>query len=163
MQPAEKEACLRILLAIARADGVVDEEEERTLAVVAAEVGLSGPSDATLDVDAELARVRSPEARELLVRAAHAMANVDGTCAPEELALLRKIHAAFGAAAPPVEVAEQQWASRMVDARESLARATAQFLRAVSSLGDAPGASYERLVQELDASKRAALGRAMRA
>jgi tellurite resistance protein len=163
MQSTEKEACLRVLLAVARADGVVDEEEERTLAVVADQVGLSGPSGAVLDVDAELARLRSPDARQLVVRAAHAMANVDGVCAPQELALLRKIHAAFGEAAPDLEMAEQQWASRMSDAREGLARATSTFLRAVASLGDAPGASYERLVQELDASKRAALGRALHA
>jgi len=162
MERSERDACLRVLLAVARADGVVDEEERRTLAVVAAEVGESAPSDAHIDLEAELAKLHSSEARARVLSAAHAIAAVDGRCSPEEYAVLQRIHAALGGdAVPDIEVASREWASRMGDARDGIDRATSEFLHAVASLGDASNQAYEGLVQELDGKKRAALRRAL--
>jgi tellurite resistance protein len=162
MDRVEKEATVRVLLTVARADGVVDDDERRTLGVVAAAIGVPGPVDRTVDLEAELVRVRSPEARELLVTAAHAMANIDGRCTPEEYAILARIHeVVWYDGMPDIEAAEREWATRMSDVRDIMSRATAQFLHAVAALGDAPSVSYEALVQELDGKKRAALGRAL--
>lgn len=51
---------------------------------------------ADIDVDAELAKVTTTEAKEQLYRSAHFMANADGVAAPEEKALLARIDAALG-------------------------------------------------------------------
>jgi tellurite resistance protein len=162
MKRSEKEASLRVLLAVARADGVVDPEERRTLGVVAAQVGIPDPSDGPIDLEAELARLVSPEARERVVSAAHAMANVDGRCSPQEHAVLQRIHAVLGGdGTPDLPVAQREWASRMGTARQGIDRATAEFLRAVASLGDASNVAYRQLVEELDEKKRGALRKAM--
>jgi len=161
MERSEKEASLRVLLAVARADGVVDPEERRTLAVLASEVGVADPSSGAIDLDAELARLRSPEARQRVLDAAHAMANVDGRCSPEEYAVLERIHAALGAGKPGIEVAEREWASRMKGARQGIDQATAEFLHAVAALGESSNVAYTRLVQELDEKKRGALRKAI--
>src|ERR1019366_2995158 len=99
--------------------------------------GSSSSLDGAIDLEAELAKLRSPEARKFALTAAHAVANVDGQCSAEEYALLRRIHAALAIdAAPDIEVVGREWAAKMGDAREEIARATTEFLHEVARLGD---------------------------
>lgn len=101
---AEKEAlaCLRILVAIARADGTVHNDERKSLS--AALESLELPGGMTVDsllaekpnVEEQLAQVTSPEAREQLYRSAYFMAHADGSCSKEEQALLDRIGEATG-------------------------------------------------------------------
>jgi uncharacterized protein (DUF697 family)/uncharacterized tellurite resistance protein B-like protein len=96
---AEKEAlaCLRILVAIARADGTVHNDERKSLS--AALESLELPGGMTVDsllaekpnVEEQLAQVTSPEAREQLYRSAYFMAHADGACSKEEQAILDRI------------------------------------------------------------------------
>lgn len=96
---AEKEAlaCLRILVAIARADGTVHNDERKSLA--AALESLELPGGMTVDtllaekpnVDEQLALVTSLDARDQLYRSAYFMAYADGACTKEEQAILDRI------------------------------------------------------------------------
>jgi uncharacterized protein (DUF697 family) len=90
----EAVASLRILVAVAQADGQIHEEEKKSIA--AALEGISLPSGTTadsllaetIDVDAQLALLTSPAARGEIWKSAFAMANADGSCSPEEQKLL---------------------------------------------------------------------------
>lgn len=96
MEISDDEAlsCLRVLVAVARADGSVHHDERRSLA--AALEGFQLPGGVTVDallaeavdVAAELAKVESEAAREQLFRSAYFMAYADGACTNEEQALL---------------------------------------------------------------------------
>lgn len=102
---AEKEAlaCLRILVAIARADGTVHNDERKSLAAALESLELPGgvTVDTLLaektDLEAELAQITTADAREQLYRSAYFMAYADGTCTKEEQALLDRIAEATGA------------------------------------------------------------------
>src|SRR4051812_27428471 len=99
MPIAEDEALasLKILVAMARADGVVHTDERRSLA--AALESLELPRGVTVDallgedvdVEAELRQLTSPEAREQIFRSAYFMAFADGTCTKDEQLLLDRI------------------------------------------------------------------------
>ena len=90
-------ASLRILVAVARADGSVHNDERKSLA--AALESLALPGDATVDallaeevdVGAQLGELTSSEAREQIFRSAYFMAYADGTCTKEEQAVLDRI------------------------------------------------------------------------
>lgn len=94
---AEALACLEILVAIARADGSVHHDERKSLA--AALEGFQLPAGVTVesllaanvDVDTELAAIRTAEAREQLYRSATFMAFADGACTEEEQRILDRI------------------------------------------------------------------------
>ncbi len=96
MAMSEKEAVasLRILVAVAQADGVIHDEERKS--IEAALEGISLPEGATaetllaekIDVAVQLAQLTSPEARGEIWKSAFAMANADGSCSPEEQKLL---------------------------------------------------------------------------
>jgi uncharacterized protein (DUF697 family)/uncharacterized tellurite resistance protein B-like protein len=96
---AEKEAlaCLRILVAIARADGTVHNDERKSLSAALESLELPGGMtvDTLLaeqpDVEVELAQVTSDEAREQLYRSAYFMAHADGTCSKQEQVILDRI------------------------------------------------------------------------
>lgn len=102
MPVAEDEAlaCLNVLIAMAKADGSVTADEKKSLA--AALGGFELPSETSverllcspIDVDAELAKITSDDAKVQLYRSAHFLANADGVSAPEERALLTKIDVA---------------------------------------------------------------------
>jgi uncharacterized protein (DUF697 family)/tellurite resistance protein len=103
---AEALASLRILVAIANADGMVHSDERRSLAAAVESLGLTSERlggktiDAILaedvDLDAQLAGLKSDEAREQIYRSAYFMAHADGACTPDETALLDRIAAATG-------------------------------------------------------------------
>lgn len=88
-------ASLKILAAIARADGSVHNDERRSLAAALDNLELPAPvkieellADTSIDVASELAKLESPEAREQIYRSAFFMAHADGTCTKEEQAIL---------------------------------------------------------------------------
>jgi tellurite resistance protein len=93
-------ACLKVLIAMGKADGRLQGDERKALeaAVHRFDVPLGTSLDALLreaiDVDAELAVITSSAAKEQLYRSAHFLANADGVSAPEERVLLARIESA---------------------------------------------------------------------
>lgn len=98
-------ACLRVLVAVARVDGTVHHDERKSLSAALESLALpEGTTIASLletdvDVDAELARLASDEAREQVYRSAYFMAHADGEYDPKEAELLAKIERATGPSA----------------------------------------------------------------
>jgi uncharacterized protein (DUF697 family)/uncharacterized tellurite resistance protein B-like protein len=90
-------ASLRILVAVAHADGTVHSDERRSLAAAleALELPRGLTVDALLaeevDIDAQLAELSGEEAREQIYRSAYFMAHADGACSSEEQKLLDRI------------------------------------------------------------------------
>ncbi|MCC6551899.1 MAG: DUF533 domain-containing protein [Polyangiaceae bacterium] len=90
-------ASLRVLVCVAKADGTLHVDERRALAAAIESVPL--PDEVTLDallaesrdLDELLAELESREARAEIYRSAYSMANADGSCSPEEQALLDRI------------------------------------------------------------------------
>lgn len=99
MPIAEEEAvaCLKVLVAVAKADGRIQEGERKSLAAAIARfelpvsVSVEAVLEGDVDLDAELAKITSPEAREQVYRSASFLAAADGRSAPEEQALLVRI------------------------------------------------------------------------
>ncbi len=93
---AEAIASLKILAAVARADGSVHSDERKSLAAALESFPLEKAiaiddllgAEKGIDVKAELLRLASPEAREQIYRSAFFMAYADGSCTKEEQALL---------------------------------------------------------------------------
>jgi uncharacterized protein (DUF697 family)/tellurite resistance protein len=102
MPIAENEALasLRILVAVARADGTVHNDERRSLAAALESLELPGGMTVQkllaeeVDVAAQLRQLTSEEAREQIYRSAYFMAYADGTCTKEEQSVLDQIAAA---------------------------------------------------------------------
>ncbi len=90
-------ACLKVLVAVMKADGKIDPSERTSLAgaIAGFELGDAVTVDALLDadtdVDAELAKITSAAARAQTYRSASFMVNADGRKNPAELALLDRI------------------------------------------------------------------------
>ena len=90
-------AGLRVLVCVAKADGVLHEEERKSLS--AALEGFSLPDGLTLDalldetceIDDLAQRLQSDEARVETFKSAYAMAHADGDCSSEEQALLDRL------------------------------------------------------------------------
>ncbi|MGH7298414.1 MAG: TerB family tellurite resistance protein [Polyangiaceae bacterium] len=93
----EAVAGLRILVAIAKADGTIQDEERAALS--AALEGVKLPAGTTVDsllaekvnVEQELGAVRGHEARDDIYKSAYGMAHADGNCSKEEQQLLDRI------------------------------------------------------------------------
>ena len=104
IRETEAFASLKILAAVARADGSVHNDERRSLAAALEVLQLEKPvkiedllgSDDGIDVGVELKKLESPEAREQVYRSAFFMAYADGSCTKEEQALLERIAAETG-------------------------------------------------------------------
>ena len=100
----EAVASLKILAAIARADGSIHNDERKSLAAALEVLQLHEPvkiedllaADDGIDVGSELKKLESPEAREQVYRSAFFMAHADGSCTKEEEALLDRIAAETG-------------------------------------------------------------------
>jgi uncharacterized protein (DUF697 family)/uncharacterized tellurite resistance protein B-like protein len=88
---------LRVLVRVAKADGVLHVDERRALALALEVVPLPDGVmlDALLeesqDLDDLLAQLESREARAEIYKSAYSMANADGRCSPEEQAVLDRI------------------------------------------------------------------------
>ncbi len=93
----EAVACVRILVALMKADGTIDPNERKSLvaAVHSLELGerisVAGLLEEDVNIDEELSRIASPEACETTYRAACYMVHADGKLRPSELALLERI------------------------------------------------------------------------
>jgi len=104
IRETEAIASLKILAAVARADGTIHNDERRSLAAALELLALENPvtveslltGDDGIDVLAELKQLESPEAREQVYRSAFFMAYADGSCTKEEEALLELIAAETG-------------------------------------------------------------------
>lgn len=98
-------ACLRVLVAVARVDGTVHHDERKSLSAALERLELPGGTtiasllETDVDVDAELAKLASAEAREQVYRSAYFMAHADGEYDPKEAELLAKIERATGPSA----------------------------------------------------------------
>ncbi len=169
MDAAESRACLRILLAVARADGKVDTDEARAVEVLAQHAfGAEAPHKAEVfDLEAEIAAVRSPAARHTTFEAALAIAELDGKCTPDEHRLLGRLQHAFGFDADhELDADEGKWVNALKKPRKALEKATADFLHAVSAAqdqGDLTEPQYEKLVADLRARRTALLEQALAA
>ena len=104
IRDTEAVASLKILAAVARADGTVHNDERKSLAAAIESLDLEKPipvdellgMDRAIDVAAELGRLESPAAREQIYRSAFFMAYADGECTKEEQAILDLIAAETG-------------------------------------------------------------------
>lgn len=104
IQENEAIASLKILAAVARADGTVHHDERKSLAAALESLELDKPiaveellgTDEGIDVLDELRHLKSPEAREQIYRSAFFMAYADGTCTKEEQAILDLVAAETG-------------------------------------------------------------------
>jgi len=94
-------ASLRLLTAIAKADGVLAPEEQDALASAAGQMTLpAGVTVSSLleekhDVGAILAELKSPEAKRHAYESAYSMARADGTIDPSEAAILEQARKAL--------------------------------------------------------------------
>lgn len=128
---AEALASLRILVAIANADGLVHSDERRSLAAAIESLELTPERlggktlDAFLaedvDLEAQLALLVSPEAREQIYRSAYFMAHADGACTPDETVLLDKIAEVTGTTQEQREALDRIFVGRVTQAPMSLA------------------------------------------
>ena len=106
----ESLATLELLVAIARADGVIDPAEREALesafsvATLPTGTTLATLLEAPIAVDAILARIKSPEGRERAFEAAFALAKADGTCVASEQAILDRASVAWEISAEKVSL-----------------------------------------------------------
>jgi uncharacterized protein (DUF697 family)/uncharacterized tellurite resistance protein B-like protein len=95
-------ASLRLLVAVARADGTIHPDERRSLSAAIESLmlpeALRSPTllDEPVDLDAEVGELASEEARRQAFRSAFFMAYADGACSAEESALLERLASALG-------------------------------------------------------------------
>lgn len=161
MERIETHAALRLLYAVAIADGNVSAEEERALTAVAEDLGVDvDPSGLAIDIPAEAGRLVSKAAKVATFEAAVALAVVDGRCTPEEHAVLERMRAALGVDLPmPVAEREQAWQRRMREVRSAMRAAEVEFLHAIGKKREIglPQDEYEALLGELHRAQIEAL------
>ena len=162
MDRNETEACLRILFAVAVADGTVSADEERALAILAGYDG-SEEMPRLLDIQKEAGRIKSSAARHATFDAAVAIAEVDGRCTKEEHALLEQLRGSLGVPSlPPPAEAEVSWRERLEEPRAKLAAAEVKFLHTLADKGgDLSTQAYAALVEELRQQRSAILNEAL--
>ena len=113
-------AGLRILVAVAKADGKLLDEERNALEEALEEVHL--PEGITLDtllgeeadVEAQIQRVLSPEARRETYQAAVSISMVDGECDPAEKQILDRLAIAFALVQPPAAQPQPSFFAELV-------------------------------------------------
>ncbi|MCS6782801.1 MAG: hypothetical protein RMI89_11075 [Gloeomargarita sp. SKYBB_i_bin120] len=122
LTPQEALACLKVLVFMARADGIFRAEEEEILLDLCRNLEL--PPNVSLldlvrqdiDLEAELAQITSPAAREQVYAAALAMACADRNRSVEEREVLARIKNAFGVAQEKTDFIQRL----MADTRSTL-------------------------------------------
>jgi hypothetical protein len=157
----EIQAARSVLAHVARADFKIRSEERLALDALGEwDGGVSATEilrDHT-DLDSLLLAVVSPELRRRTLVAAVAVANVDGHCPPEELAVLEQIRDAFGAREQIDLLADSAaWKRRTAHVRAALEGATVTYLHDVHAEAQRGGLSmerHERLAAELSKAKK---------
>jgi tellurite resistance protein len=162
MDAREAQACLRILLAVARADGSIDDDEHHAIKQLASSLDVGAPRlREELDLDAEIAALASADARRATFEAAIAIANLDGRCTKDEHALLERLQRGFELdGSLQLQAEEEAWSERLKEPRRILAKATVEFLHAVAEArktGDLSQERYEALVAHLREERTRAL------
>ena len=153
MDAEETEACARVLLVVAYADGKIDPEERRLLELFGGDP--RAPSD-VVNLEAELAKLKSLSSRERTLRAAIVIAYLDGHCTPGDRVLLTRIHAKL-ASSSELSLAELHAETRaeMEEVREVLEEATIAFLHEIGQRGrQLSQQAYEALAKNLNEKKR---------
>jgi len=152
MDRTEARACLKLLVAVAHADGALSSDEARILAIHDPD-GDSDLSAAAIDIEREAGLIRSSEAKAITFDAAITLADIDGTCTPSEHDVLDRIRRALGITdAAGLARAEQEWAERLVAPRAELAQADAEFFKNLTRARSEAGVSdeiYRALVEDL--------------
>ena len=110
----EGTACVRALVAVAKADGKISAEERAALQT-AIEMLPSGGDlapflDETVSFETVLADIKSPVAREQLWQSAFSMIYADGSASPEERLLLETMRTRFG-----IDAAKASATKRLLD------------------------------------------------
>jgi len=113
LPPQEALAGIKILIFMARADGIFRAEEEQILLETYETLGL--PPEVSLldlvrkdiDLEAELAHITTPAAREQVYAAALALACADRNRSPEEREVLARIKNAFAVATPKTDLLQR--------------------------------------------------------
>jgi uncharacterized protein (DUF697 family) len=101
MDKNEKEAtaCMRVLVAVARADGAISAEERTALEaafdVLPGDAAVARLLDESPDFEQALAEVTSDAARETLFQSAYGLIHADGEASAEEKKLLDRMRAEF--------------------------------------------------------------------
>jgi tellurite resistance protein len=159
MDKRETQAALRILVAVARADGRVSPEEASAFEIEGGGAG-AFVSLGDVDVEAEARRIATPDGRRATMDAAVAMATVDGHCSDDERALLKRIGRAFGI--ENVDPAISKWLDTLGPARDELETVERDFLHALAKSNDGVSdALYQSLVSEMRARRTEILSRAL--
>lgn len=157
MNPIELEASLRVLLAVALADGEVASDERRLLAGVAEQLGVPLTIDpkAGDDLYAALHKITSEEGKRITFDAALALANVDGKCAPAEHEILMRIRDALAPQSTiPLEKTERQWGAKMKKARAEIDHVSDTFLDGIAAHRDSlTPLAYQKMVADLEHKK----------
>ncbi|MBN9167150.1 MAG: hypothetical protein BGO98_27065 [Myxococcales bacterium 68-20] len=130
-------ACLKVLVALAKADGHIHADELRSLSAAFTGFAVEDAPpflsllDEEVDIAAEAAKIVSDAGREQVYRSAYFLAYADGECSEQEAAILETI------AAATMPSAEQ---------RDSLDRvfATTAKKRRYETLFDAIGSLFRR-------------------
>jgi uncharacterized protein (DUF697 family)/uncharacterized tellurite resistance protein B-like protein len=97
MENAEILASIRLLVAVAKADGTLHPDERASLSTALEEVEIEDAPELQallgedVDVDAQIALLKTQEARTEAYRSAYSMAFADGQCSEEERALLETL------------------------------------------------------------------------
>ncbi len=95
----EATACLRALVAVAKADGKITAEERMTLASALEALPASGDLqpflDETIDLTRVLDEIKTPHAREQVWQSAFTMIHADGTASPAEEKVVEQMRTAF--------------------------------------------------------------------
>jgi tellurite resistance protein len=153
VDPREARARVRILRAVASADGEIVSAERLALHVLAGEEAAEAQS--SVDLDAEVERIRSEEARRATFEAAFAMASVDGECNADERRVLDRIQTAFDAAGErDLLRVEDEWRDRLRSSIAELADADKNFLRRIGAYnGELSPELYLALVDGLRARR----------
>lgn len=154
-------ASLRVLLAIARADGEIHPREHEAIDVLAkttfGSAAPGGDADADVDLEAECRKIASDRAKRLTFSAALVIADIDEQRSPEETELIVRIHKALalsGEAEGALVTAAHR--ARMGLLTLKLAEAQAEFFRELSVLSKSrsiDARAYERLLDALDQKK----------
>lgn len=153
MSSSEARARVRILHAVASADGRIVGTERLAIGVLAGEEAAEAKS--SFDLEAEIERIGTEDARQTTYAAAVAIASVDGECNADEDVVLERIRTAFHAVGQQ-ELArdEAEWRARLRPSRAELADAEVEFLHRIASFNGALSTeTYASLVDELRARR----------
>jgi len=157
MERSEREAILRLLHAVASADGRIRPDGERALEAASRKLAVPTPTFETIDVAHEAARITTLKAKVAAFEAAVAIASMDDeACSPDKRAIIEKLRTLLPAETQvSVHEREERWFARFVEPRRRMAAAEVDFLH---NMKEGIGAAeYCGLIADLHGARVAAL------